>query len=95
MIAMPEALIDEIHLDESNNFNMEKFNIKTVDDELYSYIIRNLNNKLRGLVTGITSGFEVFRIVVREIDPITKSTKNVLFMSFMNKNQPNCTSLEA
>ena len=82
MIDMPEALINEVHLDETNNFNKDKFNVGTVDDELYSYNIRKLNNTLRGLVTGIISGFEVFMIVVREIDPITKSTKKGLLMNF-------------
>ena len=49
---MPEALIEEVHLAGANNFNKEKFNIKTVDDELRSYIIRKLNNIRKGLVTG-------------------------------------------
>ena len=45
VIDKPEALINEVHLDEANNFNKEKFNIRTVYDELYSYIIRKFNNQ--------------------------------------------------
>ena len=81
VIGMPESIIDEVHSDETNIFDKEKLNPKTIDDELYSYIIRKLNNKLKGLVTGITSGFEVFRVVVREMDPITKSTKKGLLQN--------------
>ena len=70
-------------------------NPHTIDDELYSYSIRKLNNKLKGFVIGITNGFEVFRVVVREMDPITKGTKKGLLQNFMNKNQPRCANLEA
>ena len=40
VIDMLEALINEAHLDEANNFNKDKFTIRTADDELYSYIIK-------------------------------------------------------
>ena len=72
---MPELIIDEVHSDETNNFAQDKLKLMTTDDELYSYIIRKLNNKLKGVAIGINSGFEVFRVKVREMDPITKITK--------------------
>ena len=66
-----------------------------MDTDMYSYLIRKCSNKSKGLVDGIESGFEVFRIIVREMDPITKSTKQGLLMQFMNNNSSKCSTLEA
>ncbi len=57
---MPEPIINEVHSDGSNNFDKDKLMLNTIDDELHSYIIRKLNNQLKGLASGIKNGFEVF-----------------------------------
>ena len=46
VIVMPESIINGVHSDGTKNFVNEKLKLNTIDDELHSYIIRKLNNKL-------------------------------------------------
>ena len=89
------GLLQEVHDDDTNNFNHEKFDIKAKDGILYTYIIKKLNKTLRGLVNGTKSGFEVFRLVVREQDPITGTTKHGLMFQYQEKAYNKCNHLEA
>ena len=92
---MPDTIIKEVHRSTSGNFNKTKAEVQAMDVELHGYLIRKLNNKLKGLVDGVKSGFEVFRLIMQEIEPITKSTKGGLLMQFMAKNKTKCANLEA
>ena len=83
-----QEIIDEVHADTDNDFNQCKLDVNSIDGELYNNLIRKLNKHMSGLVINLTSGFEDFRMVGREIDPITKGTKIGLQHQFMNLNQP-------
>ena len=87
VIDMPNALIEGAYTSTGGTYNKRKTIIHTMDKELYSYLASKTKQQPEmGLVNGIKSGFEVFRIIVRVMDPITKSTKQGLLMQFMNKN---------
>lgn len=43
--------------------------------DLYAYLFRRLNQKMKLAAAGTGSGFEVFRRIVREEDPATESTE--------------------
>lgn len=90
-----QEILDEVHADAENYFDQTTLDVNSVDGELYTYLIRKLNNNMAGLVSNVTSGFEVFRMVVREIGPITKGTNIGLRQHFMTLYQPKCTSLQA
>ncbi len=47
VVGMPESVINEAHSDEANNSDKEKLKLNTIDEELYSYITRKLNNKVK------------------------------------------------
>ena len=65
-----------------NDFNMLSMDLKTKDRDLYAYLLKKLNKKLKSLVASTRSGFEVFRRIMREEDPVTESTEYSLRFAF-------------
>ena len=79
--------------DPTNAFSMRGFDLEARDKELYTYLFRKLNNKLKGMIAGTKSGLEVFRTNVREQDPVTSGTEFSLRLAFKEKSRVKCADL--
>ena len=56
--------------------------------------LRKLNKKLKALVAGTKSGFETFRRIMREEDPVTESTEYSLRFAFQQMVFQKCANLD-
>lgn len=86
------AMMEEINLGKEHHEDPIKY-LTEIDKELYSYIFRKLNTKLKSLVDGMMSGFEVIRVIVREQDPVTIGAEFGLELEFANMAYAKCTDL--
>ena len=86
-------IVDRVH-NADNDFDMSNFNFRARDKDLYAYLLRKLNRKLKALVAGVRSGFEIFRRIMREEDPVTESTEYSLRFAFQQMVFQKCTNLE-
>ena len=91
--SLKKHVLETHHKD--NIFDMLKFDTMARDRDLYAYLLRKLNKKLKGMVAGTKSGFEVFRIIVREEDPVTTSTEYNLRFAFQQLVFKKCSDLGA
>ena len=86
-------IIDKTH-DAKNDFDKFSFDYRARDKDLYAYLLRKLNKKLKALVAGTRSGFEMFRRIMREEDPVTESTEYSLRFAFQQMVFQKSTSIE-
>lgn len=63
---------DKAH-DKSREFNNFEVDLCSKDKELYAYLFIRLNKRMTAIVTGTDSGFDIFRRIVREEDPVSES----------------------
>ena len=76
-----DDMVEKVH-NADNEFNKITFDMKARDKDLYAYLLRKLNKKLKALVASTRSGFEVFRRIMREEAPVTESTEYSLRFAF-------------
>ena len=86
-------LIDKVG-QADNDFSSASFDYKPRDRDLYAYLLRKLNKKLKVLVAGTKSGFELFRRIMREEDPVTESTEYSLRFAFQQLVYQKSSSME-
>ena len=68
----------------SHEFNKGLFDEKIKDKELYSYLYPKLNTRQKALIIDTKSGFETYRRIVREDDPIGDNTAYALEYEFQD-----------
>ena len=91
-----QRIAEEVDRDPANPFKIADFDLMTKDVELKNYLNGKLNSKLEMLTAGVDSGFEVFRAVVQEHDPVTVMTEQSMKFAFLTKGQQgHCKDLEA
>ena len=86
-------IVDKVH-DADNDFDRAFFDYRARDKDLYAYLLRKLNKKLKALVAGTKSGFETFRRIMREEDPVTESTEYSLRFAFQQMVFQKSTTME-
>ena len=87
-----ERVLNVVDADD-NDFNKETFDTTVKNKELYRNVFPKLTTKLKTLVCSTKdtmNGFEMLRLVVRELDPVGDTTKVGLRHRFTNKPKTRC-----
>ena len=90
---MDEAL-DKAEENSNGDFIKSMFDIKERDRELYGYLNKRINKRQKIFTSGVRSGFELYRKVTREEDPITDTTGYSLRLAFQGHVQHKCKDLD-
>ena len=88
-----EDIADKVQ-NADNDFIRFDVDLKARDKDLYAYLLKKLNKKLKALVASTRNGFEVFRRIMREEDPVTESTEYSLRFAFQQMVFQKSTNME-